>query len=279
MDKHQILLRFGGVRGSIPTSEPDQAHFGGNTSCVEIIAADNTHYIFDAGTGIRPLSNQLAAQQSDPYEVHVFLSHTHWDHIIGLPFFAPLHQPFAKIHFYGPQRAAHELEDIILGLFKAPYFPVTPDNIKAELFFHELKDNELTLGRHKLITAPHPHPNGALTFRLEVDGNVITYVTDIEHTKDRLVPSVIELSRDADALIHDSHFHAEDLPKHRAWGHSSWVECTEVARLANVKQLYLFHYSPNYTDAIVNDMEAKAQQAFPNTVAAYQGLQINLPVK
>lgn len=121
-----------------------------------------------------------------------------------------------------------------------------------------------------------PADSGALASN-RLYANTDTGWTDI--TKEQIVPSVVELSKDADALIHDSHFHEDDLVNHRAWGHSSWVECTEVARLAKAKQLYLFHYSPNYNDVSINDMEARAKKAFPSTIATYQGLEVELPAK
>jgi phosphoribosyl 1,2-cyclic phosphodiesterase len=276
--KSSHRLRFWGVRGSIPTNDTDKYRIGGDTSCVEFTTADGSYIVFDGGTGIRGLGNSLGRDHDQPYDIHLFLSHTHWDHIIGLPFFAPLHQPFAHIHIYGPKRAANSLEQTINGLFKSPYFPVELKNLSAQLSFVDLAP-----GRHELPNgvviqcAPHPHPNGAMSYRAEVGNTVVTYVTDIEHTKDRLVPSVLELSQGADALIHDSHFHKEELPYHRSWGHSSWEECTEVALKASVKQLFLFHFSPNYSDDDIFDMEMRARKAFPGTTAAYQGLAIDFP--
>ncbi len=274
------LLRFWGVRGSIPTADQEQLLIGGNTSCVELTTADGSHIIFDSGTGIRGLGNHIARLHNEPYDIHLFLSHTHWDHIIGIPFFAPLHQPFAKIHVYGPERANEPLDQAILALFKSPYFPLHFSKLKALLTFKELSEGEVVFGHgFKVKYAPHPHPNGALSYRLEVNGRVITYVTDIEHTKDRLVKSVIELSREADVLIHDCQFHKDDLPAHRSWGHSSWEECTRVAQEAGVKELFLFHFDPNYTDYDVLDMERRAQAVFPHTTAARQGMALEIPIK
>ncbi len=274
------LLRFWGVRGSIPTADLEQSMIGGNTSCVELTTADGSHIIFDGGTGIRGLGNHIARQHDQPYDIHLFLSHTHWDHIIGIPYFSPIHQPFANIHIYGPQRAIDPLEEIIMGLFQSPYFPLGSQDIKARMTFKELKEGEHGFGHgFKVIYAPHPHPNGAISYRVEANNRAVTYVTDIEHTKERLVPSVIELSREADVLIHDSQFHTDDLPAHRSWGHSSWEECTEVAQLAGVKELFLFHFDPNYTDFDVLDMERRALAVFPHTTAARQGMTFQIPIK
>ncbi|MCH8023457.1 MAG: MBL fold metallo-hydrolase [Candidatus Marinimicrobia bacterium] len=274
------LLRFWGVRGSIPTADPEQSLIGGNTSCVELTTADGSHIIFDGGTGLRGLGNHIGRQHNKPYEVHLFLSHTHWDHIMGIPFFAPLHQSFAKIHIYGPERASEPLSEAVLGLFRAPYFPLHYSELKAHLNFIEISEGETSFGNgFKIKYAPHPHPNGAISYRLEVDGRVITYITDIEHTKDRLVKSVIELSREADVLIHDSQYHADDLPAHRSWGHSSWEECTAVAQKADVKELFLYHFDPNYSDYDVLDMERRAQVVFPHTTAARQGMTFEIPTK
>lgn len=271
-------LRFWGVRGSIPTSDPDKDNFGGSTSCVEITPADGTHIILDSGTGIRSHGNDIAREHDSAYDIHLFLSHTHWDHIIGFPFFAPIHQPHAHITIYGPKRADNSLEQTIYGLFKAPYFPLVSSDIKAKLTFIELDEGQLPFAHDNTVHfAPHPHPNGALTYRFEIGKLVITYVTDIEHTKERLVPSVLELSRNADFLIHDCHFNEDDLPTHRAWGHSSWEECAQVALEAKVKQLFLFHFSPNYSDNDIWDMERLARDKFPKTTAAHQSMTLEIP--
>ncbi|UCD37988.1 MAG: MBL fold metallo-hydrolase [Fidelibacterota bacterium] len=272
-------LRFWGVRGSIPTADTDKYRIGGDTSCVEFAPSEGTHIIFDGGTGVRGVGNAIGREHEKPYDIHLFLSHTHWDHIIGLPFFAPIHQSFAHIHLYGPKRAGNSLEHTIQGLFSPPFFPLRLTDIQAKITFVELEP-----GRHEFANgfvvecAPHPHPNGAMSYRVEAGDLAIAYITDIEHTKDRLVPSVLKLSRGVDALIHDSHFHCEDLPSHRSWGHSSWVECTEVALKAGVKKLFLFHFSPNYSDEDVFDMEQRARNVFPDTTAAYQGLTVEFPV-
>ena len=279
MNNFAHTLRFWGVRGSIPTASIEQIHVGGNTSCVELTTADGSNIVFDGGTGIRELSNNIARLHEDDYEVFIFLSHTHWDHIMGLPFFAPLHQPHARIHFFGPRRAAESLENAVLGLFQSPYFPLNSGDIKAQTTFIELDSGEREFGNgFKIKYAPHPHPNGAISYRLEANGRVITYVTDIEHPKGRLVPSVIELAQGADVLIHDSQFHKEDLPAHRSWGHSSWEECTKIAQITCVKQLFLFHFDPSYTDHDIVDMEIRARRVFPNTTAARQGLTIEIPL-
>lgn len=273
---HKLL--FWGVRGSIPTADHDKGKIGGNTSCIEITTADDTHIILDSGTGIRTHGNDLARQHDSAYDVHLFLSHTHWDHIIGFPFFAPIHQSHAHITIYGPKRAGRSLEQIIYGLFQAPYFPLVSTDIKAKITFVELDQGRQSFAKGCTIHyAPHPHPNGALSYRLDLGGKIVTYITDIEHTKDRLVPSVIELSRDADILIHDCHFNEDDLPNHRTWGHSSWEECVMVAQQAQAKHLYLFHFSPNYSDNDIWDMERVARQKFPETTAAHQGLILKIP--
>jgi len=240
---------------------------------------NGAHIIFDSGTGIRGLGNDIARMHGDtPYEVHLLLSHTHWDHILGFPYFAPIHQPAAKITIYGPEHAGRSLESTIFALFQAPYFPLSATDIRAKVTFVELKKGQRDIQDCcSLKYAPHPHPNGALTYRLELDNRVITYVTDIEHTKDKLVQSVIDLGHKADVLIHDCHFNEDDLPKHRTWGHSSWEEAAQVAEEADVDKLFLFHFSPNYSDYDIFDMERLSQRRFPDTFAARQGMMIEIP--
>ena len=273
MSKNKHIVKFGGVRGSIPTDDPDKTHFGGNTSCVEVTTVDGTHIIFDSGTGIRAIGNDIAAQHESAYEIFLFLSHTHWDHILGLPFFAPIHQSFATIRIFGPERANISLEKSVWGLFQSPYFPLAPDDIEANITFTELNTGVQSItDTYSVASSPHPHPNGALSYRLNLGERSLAFITDIEHTKDHLVPAVVEICKDVDILIHDSHFTPEDLPEHNSWGHSSWQEATAVASRSGAKKLFLFHFSPNYSDEDVYAMEKRARQEFPNTVAAYQGL-------
>ena len=270
-------MRFWGVRGSTPTDDPDKTDVGGNTSCVEVRANDGSYIIFDAGTGIRNLGHQIAKEHDSAYEINLFLSHTHWDHILGFPFFAPIHQSFATVNIYGPERAGLSLEKSILGLFQTPYFPFGPDDIQANITFTELNSSETTLGSgFTMASSPHPHPNGALSYRLALGNRTIVFVTDVEHTKDNLSKGVIEISKDADFLIHDAHFTAEDLPEHRSWGHSSWEECIEVAKQAGAQIVYLFHFSPDYSDETIAIMERTAQSEFANTFASRQGLTIEI---
>ena len=280
MSRNSHDIKFWGVRGSIATDDPDKTHFGGNTSCVEVSPNDDSIIIFDSGSGIRSLGNRIAEEHDSDYEINLFLSHTHWDHILGFPFFAPIHQPFAKINIHGPRRTGVSLEKSVLGLFQSPYFPLNPDDIQAEINFKELDTGSVKLSEDvTMFSNPHPHPNGALGYRLEMGAQSVVFITDIEHTKDNLVESVVNLSRDADILIHDSHFSAEELPAHKTWGHSSWETCTAIANEAGVKQLYLFHFSPNYSDDDVNAMVDRARADFANTAAAHQGLSVTLPAK
>ena len=169
------------------------------------------------------------------------------------------------------------LEKSVLGLFQSPYFPLAPDDIQANVTFTELDSGSVNVGSdYKVYANPHPHPNGALSFMIEMGDKRIAFITDIEHTKGDLVQSVVDMSKNADILIHDSHFTPADLPEHKTWGHSSWEECTAVAKMAGVKQLYLFHFSPNYSDKQVDAMTKEAQADFPHTAAAYQGLEVEL---
>ena len=277
MSRDSHTITFWGVRGSIATDDPDKTHFGGNTSCVEVNAHDGSHIIFDSGTGIRSLGNRIADEHDSEYEINLFLSHTHWDHILGFPFFAPIHQSFANINIYGPRRSGASLEKLVLGLFQPPYFPLTPEDIEAHVSFTEIDTGSVKIGDNVTVFSnPHPHPNGALGYRLEIGERSVVFITDIEHSKGNLVESVVELSQGADILIHDSHFTPEDLPEHKTWGHSSWEECTALANQAGVKQLYLFHFSPNYSDDDIYAIEKRARKEFANTSAAHQGLTVEL---
>ena len=296
-----MKVKFWGVRGSIPVPGKDTVEVGGNTSCVEVRTDDGLLIILDAGTGIRPLGLSLMQEGfgAGGKEGHIFFSHTHWDHIQGFPFFIPafigvrddLKRPMmAKtntFHFYGAKKVFERLENTLKGQMEYQYFPVQLDGMGAVIEFHEIQERPLTLGDN-MITPKHlNHPNGVYAYRIEtkVKDKVVVYATDTEHYQDgELDVNVLRIADHADVLIYDAMYTPEQYsgdPKTGqsskiGWGHSTWLEGARLAKTAHVKQLVLFHHDPMHNDAFLKEMEKQAQQQFPNTILAVEGLELTL---
>ena len=251
----RISLTFWGTRGSIPTPGPDTIRYGGNTSCLAVRLDDSTLIIFDAGTGIRPLGNALLAQP-EPVRATLCLSHMHWDHIQGLPFFAPAYVDGTQLSILGPAADPLGLENILAGQMQRPYFPISMRAMTANLNFMTLTDGSVvTLPEATIKAVLLNHPGLTLGYRLTVHGKVLVYATDHEPfgdaaaSKHLVHPScLLHLARQADVLICDAQYTPEEYPYRVGWGHSTYLDALRIARQANVKRLVLFHHHPNRTD-------------------------------
>jgi ribonuclease BN (tRNA processing enzyme) len=253
---------------------------GGNTPCLDIKTADNEHIIIDAGSGIRRLGSALRQTQQGNVQATILLSHTHWDHIQGLPFFEPLLGRRNRFKIYGMRRLNISLEETIARQFLEPYLPFAYRSLAAGLQVIEKHAGDpfkIGSGTH-VSTAEMKHPGGCLGFRIDDGESVLAYCSDTAHHGDRLVAEVVELARGADLLIHDAHF--QDLETARAfqdWGHSSWEQAALAAREAGVSLLALFHYAPELSDDLIEEIAVKARKVFPRTVLAREGLILDLP--
>ncbi len=277
METHKI--KFWGVRGSNPTTNSDKLGVGGETSCVEIRTPANELIIMDMGTGIRNLGKQLLEEDNPPENINIFISHYHWDHILGFLSFAPLYSDKFSFTIYGKSNSKGNVEDTFNDVLDYRFWPVSRDMFSANLNFKEISPGRIQLNDSISVEINlHPHPDGAYGFRVELGNKVVTYVTDIEHPPGEPIQNVCELARNSDVLVHESHFTPEDLPAHKGWGHSSWEEAVGVAQGANAKQLILYHHSPTYDDQKIDQIEIESKQSFPSTIAAREGLTINLPV-
>ncbi|MBI3892655.1 MAG: STAS domain-containing protein [Candidatus Wallbacteria bacterium] len=274
-----MRVKFWGTRGSIPTPEPTAMRYGGDTSCVEI-RAGSTLLILDAGTGIRKLGYTL---MSDPFfkgKGYIFLSHFHWDHIQGIPFFQPGFVPGNEFSIHGAFKVDSRLEDALRGQMGSLYFPVKMSDMPSSVHFIELLEETITLGDCIVTSRFLNHPQGAFGYRVEDENAVVAYATDNEPWPDRHKDQKLhELAQDADLLIMDAQFTPEDYEAHRGWGHSTWRDCVEVAKAAGVKMLCLFHHDPYREDDVIDQYLELARREFPNTIAASRELTLELPME
>jgi len=273
-----MKVTFWGVRGSIPTPGIETVRVGGNTPCVEVRTPDEDLLILDAGTGIRPLGLALQAQCADRIIGHIFLSHTHWDHIQGLPFFSPARLRGNRFTILGEKRVDERLDQILAGQYVDTYLPFSLREMEADILIKEIRDREtIVIGENTLITARRlDHPGGVFAYRICWHDMRMVYATDLRHPFDGIDERLVELARGADLLIHDAHFLPDETVLYPDWGHSSWLQAIEVAEASQAKWLVLFHYNPAASDDVLEAIEREAQIRFPQTSLAREGLTIDL---
>ncbi|HNV46322.1 MAG TPA: MBL fold metallo-hydrolase [Spirochaetota bacterium] len=251
-DTHPITVKFWGTRGSIPTPGKYFVKYGGNTPCVEVRCGD-TILIFDAGTGMRELGASLLHEfAGSPREYHILISHTHWDHIQGFPFFHVAYLPGNKVTFYGGNSVS-ALENLIFGQMDREYFPVTLFELSAEVTFKTLVESPFAINDVKLYFTHQIHPALSLGFRIEYRGRVVVYATDSEISNDPEIERINErnigsLIKDADILIADCQYTAEEYQAKVGWGHTSIDKAVEMSNRYGVRNLFAFHHDPLRTD-------------------------------
>ena len=232
--------------------------------------------ILDAGSGIRGLGERLR-DGGGRIEADVLLSHYHYDHLQGLPFFAPLAEPGNRFIFHGPRREGRSVQDVLEGQMVPPYFPVTLDQVaRAAIEFRTIEPGEeFAIGPVRITSAELDHPGGSLGYRLEYGGRALVYATDVEHT-DRPSEALIELARKADVLLHDAMYTAEEYDAKKGWGHSTWCGALATAEAAQVKKLVLFHHDPDRSDRALDAVLRRVQKTFPRSTAAREGQTLRL---
>jgi phosphoribosyl 1,2-cyclic phosphodiesterase len=274
-----MRVSFYGTRGSLPVPGPSFAQYGGNTSCVRVTFETGRIAILDAGTGIRKLGADLIRTSHQQYDnIYLVLSHTHWDHIQGFPFFQLAYDARQTITLAiaGIDRTCKNLESIFTTQMQHEYFPVPLNKMGATFVFWQPNINRYAHPHGvEITTSKHSHPGGASSYRFTEGAKTLAYCTDVEHV-DGIDPNIVTLAQSADLLIHDAQYTPDELKERKGWGHSSWEQAVEVARMADVKKLCLYHHDPDHDDGFLSRMEAECQERFPSAFLAREGMDIDL---
>ena len=285
-----MRVRFFGTRGSIATPGPHTLRYGGNRSCIEVQSSAGTLVILDMGTGAAVLGRELMAR-GEPSRGHILISHTHWDHIQGIPFFAPLFVPGFEWDIYGPRGLHQGLRQTLAGQMQSTYFPVTLEQFGATIRYRELVEGRLRIGDIEVTCRYLNHPALTLGYRLEADGAALVYACDHEPHSRALATGVgdflgedrrhAEFLAGADLVVHDAQYRASEYPEKIGWGHSTIEYACAVARVAKVGQLALTHHDPMRDDAAIDALvDSLRTEGFrlagPHIVAAAEGHEVEL---
>jgi len=275
---------FHGVRGSTPCEGAQYARYGGHSSCVALERDGQPPIVFDLGTGLNAYGDQLGPCA---FTGTVLLTHLHWDHVQGLPFFAPVHNAETLIDIHGPRQTDGALGEVFSRLMCPPFFPIRPDGLTADVRFHDTGDDDFPVGLAKVRSRFVRHVGLTLGFRVEWNGRSVAYVPDHgpgccpDDPDDHVPHDILELCDGVDLLIHDAQHTADEYEPKRHWGHSTVDYAAHVARESGAKHLVLFHHDPAHGDdaldrIAVHTSERSAALGGPEVTAAYEGLEIDL---
>jgi len=255
-------IRFWGTRGSIPAPGPYTLEFGGNTTCLEVVLRSGRRIVIDGGTGIRLLGEQLKTKVAT-IRLHLLLTHNHWDHLIGLPFFFPIYREDSEIKIDGWPLAFQALKRVFDDHMGDGFFPVAFEQLKAHITFaNKIARSPQVLDDVEIEALPLNHPQGCLGFRFQEEGHILVFITDNELGLDGgyRFPDFVKFARGADLLIHDAQYLPEEMPVHRGWGHSTYEEAVQLALEAGAKTLLLTHHDPSRTDEQVRAIIGRARE-------------------
>ena len=294
-----MRLRFWGTRGSIATPGPCTTRYGGNTSCIELTEASGEKIVLDCGTGARLLGNQLLAASDGSVSATILLTHTHWDHIQGFPFFAPLFAQGNHFRVYGPEGAHLSLRDVLAGQMEHHYFPVELDQLAARITYQDLGEGTHDIAGLKITAQQMNHPSPTLGYRIAGDGCTICYLSDHEPFYEAIwrdgaepgrLESILEpgdrrhaeFMQGADLVIHEAQYTPDEYPAKEHWGHSTYSSVVKLAAAAGVRRLVLTHHDPSHDDVFMDAVEQLARglaqrlDSRLEVTCAYEGLEISV---
>jgi phosphoribosyl 1,2-cyclic phosphodiesterase len=259
-----MKVRFWGTRGSIPVPGRDTIIYGGNTTCAEITLESGRRIIIDSGTGIRALGERLSAER-EAVDIHLLITHIHWDHVAGFPFFAPIHDPTTRITVDGFPTCMKGLKLPFDSKMSNGFFPVRFGDLKAEInYIDKLKSGPFEVDGVVVDSIPLKHPQGAMGFRFREGKKTFVFLTDNELAKetsgDRSPEDYISFCKDAEILVHDAQYTPEEFDERRGWGHSDYLTAFNLAAEAHVKRLILFHHDPSRKDPEVASILAQCRE-------------------
>ncbi|RPI49604.1 MAG: MBL fold metallo-hydrolase [Acidobacteria bacterium] len=261
-----MRVHFWGVRGSVPYATPASIGHGCNTPCLEVVdESSGRRLILDAGSGIVGVGNALTGVT----ELPIVLTHYHWDHVQGLPFFAPLYRSGTAVTVWAPT-LGREFGDIE-SMFEAPFFPVPYDRLPSRPAIQMNAGGRVEINGFDVSTQLLNHPGGSFAYRIKSGKGDVVYATDHEFGNADIDLALAHFAVGAHALILDAHFTPEEMPFHKGWGHSDWMQCARFAAGCGVKRLWLFHHKPGRSDSEIDEIETAAKKIFPETRAAKEG--------
>jgi phosphoribosyl 1,2-cyclic phosphodiesterase len=272
-----FTIRFWGVRGSIACPGPATMRYGGNTPCLEVRCGDRL-IILDAGTGLRELGVSLG-QDGTAIDADILLTHCHYDHVDGIPFFAPFYQPEHRFRIWaGNLLPEFRLKPVIQTMMREPLFPIGIDTFQADIDFRDFRAGEtIAPGEGVTIrTAALNHPGGATGYRIDYRGRSVAYLTDNEGRGEDRDKALVAFAKDVDLVIYDTAYTEDEIDAKKGWGHSTWQDGMRLADAAGAKTFCLFHHAPEHDDNMMDALLAQARAARPGTIAAMEGQIIRL---
>lgn len=280
-----MKLSIWGTRGSIPSPGPDTIKYGGNTTCVELRLNDGTLIIFDAGTGIRNLGLKII-ETMENHQINLFLTHSHWDHIQGFPFFTPANRTDIKINIFGCPPTYNKLREILTNQMESRYFPINFDELKAQISFETINEGQHPIGNATFSFIENNHPGGAYGFKVSEENHNFIFITDNEleppeGTKTKW-EEFVSFCKGAEVLIHDAQYLDKELKNNSGWGHSSYEQALRLGLEARVKHLIFFHHDPDRKDdeidSIMDGIQHRVKNSHSSLIvsAAKEGQQLTV---